>query len=129
MREVFKRIGIAVVLLGLMSCEGGTEFSKYIVNQSSDTLFVKGAMQPGTSDSVRVLPGSRELVYWFDLQGVFPGEAYECSSDIDSLRVTASSGRNIVKKIKSDDNWYKEHEEGRNATVDCIFIISNEDLK
>ncbi len=61
--------------------------------------------------------------------GRFAADNYSCLQEIDSILVTTSSNKVVIKDILDLNNWTKESKGGRNAREDCTFIINDEDLQ
>jgi len=123
------RPAILVVVVFLTSCEGGTTFTKTIENKTSETITVKLFTTLGTNDPVSLSPNETKLVFWDDQMGRFAGNSYTCTTGIDSIQVSITNGKTLIKDIMNPNNWIRESKGGRNSKEDCTFIITNSDLQ
>lgn len=120
-----------LALLLLTGCEGGTTFTKEVRNESSETLTLRlhTSFLTTASDTFRIEPGSRETIYWNDKTGLFTDGSYTCVSEIDSVSVSLSRGKRLVKSLLDPDHWDRESKGGRNSTEKCTFTFSDSDLQ
>ncbi len=116
-------------IVTLISCEGGTTFTKNIENNSNDTLSVKLYFNYMDSENISILPKQTKEVYYYDVQGLFVDEGYYCSSELDSATITTKSNKSLTKDIMNSDNWTHDSSDGRNSTENCLFIINDIDLQ
>lgn len=121
-------LGLIFFFLTLISCEGGTTFTKHIENNTNDTLIVKLYLNYMGSDSINILPNETKEVYWDEIQGLFIGEEYYCASEIDSAHITTKNNKVLIKDILNSDNWLHESKDGRKSREFCLFIINENDL-
>lgn len=125
----FFRPAILVIVVILTSCEGGTTFTKTIENKTSETITVKLFTTLGTQDPVSLSPNETKQVFWDDQMGRFTDNSYTCTTSIDSVQVSITNGKTLIKDIMNPDNWIRESKGGRNSKEDCTFIIKNSDLQ
>ncbi|MEZ4982242.1 MAG: hypothetical protein R2769_11785 [Saprospiraceae bacterium] len=115
--------------LFLLSCEGGTTFTKEIINNSEDTLKVSIYSLLGSPQEFRILPGASEIVFWNDRLGSFVDETYNCLEEIDSFKVIVSGNKILEKDLMEISNWVRSSKDGRNSEENCRFTVSIEDIK
>ncbi len=115
--------------LVLVSCEGGTTFTKEIVNQSTATIEVEVFLLSREGESYVINPGDSAQVYWDDYLGRFVDETYTCTNELDSIVLSTSDGRELVKNILDGSNWERNSQGGRNSKEDCVFYITDDDLE
>lgn len=120
---------VIFVLVVLASCEGGTTYTKTIDNQSSDTVLLKLFTPYLNDQSFTINPNGSKQVYWDDQMGSFAGDSYNCTQEIDSVEITISNNKVLLKDIMNSDNWIRESKDGRNSREDCTFIITNTDIQ
>lgn len=124
-----KIIVVMLILVVMTSCEGGTTFIKTIDNNSSDTITLKLYAAYFNDQSFTINPNVSQEIYWDDQMGSFVDEAYKCTQEIDSVEITISNNKVLIKNILNSDNWIRESKDGRNSREDCTFIITDEDLQ
>jgi hypothetical protein len=113
----------------LFACEGSTNFTKEIYNNSSETLSATFYFSSLSIPSSFIInPNSASSIYIHNEQGSFAEENYSCVGEIDSVVFSFSNNRNLTKDIYLSENWMKISKHGRNATEACIFIFTDEDL-
>ena len=125
MTKLIHLLGIALFLI---SCEGGTTFTKTIHNNSSYTITVSlYSILNGTS--ISTIPSlAYEEFYWDDQERRFVDDSYSCTQEFDSLIVSVSKDKTLLKDIMNPNNWVKNSSGGRMSREDCVFIISNDDI-
>ena len=120
---------LTVALLTFISCEGGTTFTKHIENNSSETITIQlFQLDIDNQDSYVIAPGENQVVFFQDILGLFVGKAYDCLSELDSISVSVSNNKSLIKDIMLDENWQSESMGGRNSKEKCTFQITDEDL-
>lgn len=113
------------LVTALMSCEGGTTYSKIVDNQSSETLTILIFQSVFHQDTVfQIDPGQRQTLFLDDQLGRFSGDTYHCTQEIDSAKVSVSNGKMLLKDIMNSDHWTRESKGGRNAKEICTFTVT-----
>jgi len=120
---------IIFVLVVFASCEGGTTYTKTIENKSSDTILLTIFSAYLNDQSFTINPNDSQEIYWDDQMGSFVGDSYSCTQEIDSMEITISNNKVLMKDIMNSVNWIRESKDGRNSREDCTFIITDEDLQ
>lgn len=123
------RFATLVVAVCLTSCEGGTTFTKTIENKTSETITVRLFTIYGDNDPVSLSPGESKQVFWKDQMGRFTDNSYTCVTFLDSVHVSITNGKTLIKDMKNANNWTRQSKGGRNSEEDCTFIITNSDLQ
>lgn len=118
-------------LLFLMGCEGGTTFTKVVKNGSPETLTLKitTSFLHTDSETFVIEPGRQETIFWSDKTGFFTDGTYTCASEIETVSVSVSNGKNLVKSLLDANNWERESKGGRNSTEKCTFVLTDNDLE
>ncbi len=120
---------LITVILTIMSCEGGTTFTKIVENNSSETIALKVYINIfSEAQDIEIEPNQSKTIFVFDNERGFADSEYDCASEIDSIRVTTTNGKILTKDILKGDNWTRESKGGRNAKETCTFQIAEEDL-
>ena len=123
------RVATLFVAICLASCEGGTTFTKTIENKTSQTITVRLFSIYGAKDTVSLSPNESKQIFIDDQMGSFTDKSYTCTTFIDSVQVTITNGKTLIKDIKNSNNWIRESKGGRNSREDCTFIITNSDIQ
>ena len=129
MKSQLTRLLLILLTVTLASCEGGTTFTKKIENQSEDTLTVFIYSYADQKGPLSVPPGTAREIFWSDRMGMFVGEDYTCTDEIDSLAILVEGGKMITFDPLDDNRWFMEQKGGRNARVICTLVISGRDLQ
>lgn len=129
MNNHFILFSLVTTLLFFASCEGGTTFTKHLVNNSSETITVRGLRVIGPSDSTVIKPGESQLIYWDYTLGLFTPNNYDCVYEFDTFELGVSNGKILVKDIYDADNWSRESKGGRKSEENCTFTVTNDDLE
>lgn len=124
-----KLLSITAIFILLISCEGGTTFTKTIDNRSSEDVIIELTTTFGGNDPVTVKAKESKQIYWNDQMGNFVDDSYNCTTLIDTVEVTISNNKSLVKDIMNPDNWSRESKDGRNSREDCIFVITDNDIQ
>jgi len=121
-------LGIVFLIVFLISCEGGTTFTKTIQNNTPYTITLNVySVLNGTS--ISTIPAlAYEEFYWDDQERRFVDDSYSCTQEFDSLIVSISDDKTLLKDVMNPDNWVKNSSGGRMSREDCVFIISNDDI-
>jgi hypothetical protein len=119
---------IATGFLALSSCEGGTTFTKTIENKSSESITVRVYSIYGAGESVTINANESAQIYWDDQMGFFVDNSYTCTNLIDSIAVSISNNKTLLKDVMNADNWIRESKDGRNSREDCTFAFTDNDL-
>jgi hypothetical protein len=120
---------LAFIVFFFTACEGGTTFTKYIDNKTSETITIKLFTNFGPSEEVTVNPNERKIIFWNDQERIFTDDSYTCTYLIDSIHVNISNGKTLLKNIMDSNNWSRDSKGGRNAKEICIITITNNDLQ
>jgi hypothetical protein len=120
---------IATGSLALSSCEGGTTFTKTIENKSSETITVRVYSIYDAGESVTINANESAQIYWDDQMGFFVDNSYTCTNLIDSIAVSISNNKTLLKDVMNADNWIRESKDGRNSREDCTFAFTDNDLQ
>lgn len=113
----------------MTACEGGTTFTKFVTNNSSEIVTLELFTVYGGSEEIAVNPSESKTVFWDDQVRTFTDDSYTCTNLIDSIHLSISNGKTLVKDIMDPNNWIRETKGGRNAKENCTFTISNNDLQ
>jgi hypothetical protein len=123
-------IGLGIIMIVFVSCEGGTTYTKNIDNQTSETITVTLITLYGSNDPVTILPKTTKEIYWDDQMGSFADESFTCTELIDSIKITITNNKSLTKDILNPDNWIrKSKSDSRNYREDCTFIITENDIQ
>lgn len=125
----FLMIAALAITLMMVSCEGGTTFTKTVENNTSEYITVKLFANADSSDAVILKPKETKLVYTYVQKGMFTGKSYTCAQIIDSVHWEITNNKTLNKDIMIGDNWTRKSTGGRNAKEDCTFSISDSDLQ
>ncbi len=117
------------VMILLTSCEGGTTFTKTIDNKSSETITVKLFTIYGINEPATINSNESKEIYWDDQMGSFVDDSYSCLQIIDSVELSITNNKVLIKDIMDSNKWIRESKDGRNSREDCTFIITNGDLQ
>ena len=128
MKHIFL-ILVVLMIPALLSCEGGTTFTKRVHNQSGDTLVVITYSLYASDVPVTIVPGASQEVFWRDEMGRFVDDSYTCTLDLDSMRILVSGGKTLLSDPMDGDNWIRQSKDGRNSREDCTFTVTDEDLR
>jgi hypothetical protein len=128
-KKLFSFLTIAIFTSVLIGCEGGTTFTKTIDNKSSESISVRIYTDFGSGKSFNIGPGSATEVFWNDQMGMFTGDDFTCTQLIDSIQITISGNKQLVKDPMVSSNWIRESKNGRNSREDCTFIVTDNDLQ
>jgi hypothetical protein len=114
----------------LLSCEGGTTFTKTLVNRSDVAVTLRTTETIAAfTDSFTVQPQTSQTIYFSDRMGLFVTDLYPCLSEFDSLFVELPDTLVLLKNILDESNWEKELTGGRNAQAICTFVIEAGDIQ
>ena len=119
-----------VVAIGLISCEGGTTFTKTITNNSSETLTVELFTSTfSTPTTTTIAPNETKDIFWNDQLGGFVDDTYNCITDIDSVNVTVTNNKVLQKDLDSSATWTLDSKkDSRNSFEKCTCTITDDDL-
>ena len=129
MKNQISKLSSLSVLLLLFSCEGGTTFTKTIDNASSENMTIKLSTVYGHQEEISIHSMESKQIYWDDQMGRFVNDNYLCTESIDSIEITLTNNKTLVKDILNSDNWQRESKDGRNSREDCTFYFNNADLE
>jgi len=127
-KPLFQIVLITTVIL-LISCEGGTTFTKTINNKSSEEITIKVYSIYGNEQSEIINSNESKEIYWDDQMGSFVDDSYSCTQEFDSIQVIVSNDKVLTKDILNSGNWQRESDDERNSKEDCTFTITNNDLQ
>ncbi len=113
----------------MTSCEGGTTYTKTIDNKSSDTITLKLYSTYLNDQTFTINPIVSQEIYWDDQMGSFAGDSYNCNQEVDSVEISISNNKKLIKDIINSENWIRESKDGRYSREDCTFIINDDDLQ
>jgi len=119
-----------ILFFALISCEGGTTYTKSIQNDSSETLNVTTfSYYLGQQGFDGIQSGETREVYFIDLERQFSGPNYNCTEDVDSISVLTNSGKTLVQNILSREDWTRESMGGRMSREDCVITLTDSDFE
>ncbi len=116
------------LMIVFLSCEGGTTFTKTVVNDSSETITLK-VYSSSQSPDITILPNETQDIWADDVMGRFAGPDYSCVAELDSIQVSVSNNKVLTLNLMDNANWTRSSKNGRNAREDCSITISDEDLQ
>jgi hypothetical protein len=116
------------ICIVLVSCEGGTTFIKTIDNRSSETIVITLFTAYGSNIADTIRANESKEIYWDDQMGRFVDDSYCCTEVIDSVEITITNNKTLIKDIMDSGNWIRKSEGGRNSMENCSFIITDTDL-
>ncbi|PLX07292.1 MAG: hypothetical protein C0598_13235, partial [Marinilabiliales bacterium] len=116
---------VIIIVLLMASCEGGTTFTKTIENKSSETIIIKLYTVYGSNDPITINSYESKEIYWDDQMGRFVDDSYNCMDVIDTVEITITNNKKLLKDIMDSANWLNESKGGRNSREDCTFIITD----
>ena len=130
MRNLLIIINLAVLLV---SCEGGTTFTKSIKNNSTETfdvtLYLSSTYSVQTSTSTyEIKPGETREMFWNDWERRFVNDMYDCTQEIDSFSFNIFSESTISVDLMDVVRWGHSSKDGRNSREDCVFEITDDDF-
>jgi uncharacterized protein YcfL len=117
------------LMLMLHGCEGGTTFTKIFDNRSSETITIQVYSLHGNENPITIAPGVSKEIYWYDKMGLFAGDDYQCTDEIDSVKISITNDKTLTKDIQNPNQWIRESSDGRKATEKCTFIVADSDLQ
>lgn len=127
-RNFFFLVSLLLLLLA-SACEGGTTFTKTIDNKTDETIIIQLFTTYGNTEAISIHSNHSKEIYWDDQMGRFVDENYCCTQIIDSVKITITHEKTLLKDIMNPDNWLKNSKNGRNSREDCTFTITNKDLR
>lgn len=116
----------------LISCEGGTTYTKTISNKSNDTLTILIFSQwEYMEDSIVLLPDKTETIFFSDKLG---GDETPiiCTAEFDSINVLIPDNKVLKKDILDNSNWdfhLNSKKNGRFVNQYCEFEIQSDDIE
>ncbi|MEZ4930610.1 MAG: hypothetical protein R2788_00575 [Saprospiraceae bacterium] len=101
-----------------------------IKNDSSETVTVKLYQSVLSNDQTfNIGPKQKKTIFWTDNERRFVDETYECTAEIDSVELSVSNGKKLMKSMLDNNNWDKDSKGGRNSMEKCTFTITDSDLE
>lgn len=134
MKYSFSKLTFFIIAILLAACEGQTNYYKSIANSSSDTVFLKVFSHYGNmlgADTFSIDPGEERMFFQHEQRG---GNSYpvSCIEPFDSIVVSISGGKTLIKEILDEKFWLLTIDSRRRgALVDqhCLFSITDDDLQ
>lgn len=83
----------------------------------------------GNENPIIIAPRVSKEIYWYDKMGLFAGDEYQCTDEIDSVKIFISNNKALTKDIQNPNHWIWESSDGRNATEKCTFVLVESDLQ
>lgn len=129
MKNIALLLFVILIMSFIAGCEGGTTFTKKVENNTDNEITILLYTIYGPTESHIILPNESKVIYWDDQMGIFVGESYTCTQIIDSVDISISVNKALIKDILDPDNWTRISKDGRNSKEECIFVISPDDIQ
>ena len=107
-------ISLITLIISLISCEGGTTFTKTIDNETAESITIKLTTIYGSNEPVTIMSNESKAIFWDDQMGSFVDNSFTCTQIIDSVEITITNSKTLTKDIMNPDNWIRESKDGRN---------------
>ena len=122
-------ISLITLIISLISCEGGTTFTKTIDNETAESITIKLTTIYGSNEPVTIMSNESKAIFWDDQMGSFVDNSFTCTKMIDSVEIKITNSKTLTKDIMNPDNWIRESKDGRNSREDCAFTITDDDIQ